>query len=228
MTLEACGATPVAMGLAIFDLDRTVIDGSSLARFGRAVVAAGIVERRVLTRHVVAELRFKHRGLSSETLERIADGLLRASAGLRYEALAAIGRELAPRIAAAAFGAATAQLDEHRRAGDTTVLLSASPDALVAEIGAALGFDVAIGTRIEVFDGHLTGRLEGRLCHGTGKLARLHETLGPIDLKTCSAYADSESDLPLLRAVGRPVAVNADRRLRATARRAGWPTVRFA
>lgn len=217
-----------ASGLAIFDLDRTVIAGSSLALFARAAVAAGVVDRRVVVRHLVAELRFKHRGLGTETLARLTDRLLATAAGRRVDVLAEVARALGPTIAARSFPEARRRLAAHRGDGDVTVLLSASPEPLVAEIAAALGFDVAIGTPLDVRDGRLTGRLgTGGLCHGTGKLGRLRQVLGDVDLARSTAYADSESDLPLLRAVGTPVAVNPDRHLAAAARAAGWTVRRF-
>lgn len=214
-------------GLAIFDLDRTVIEGSSLAMFGRAVVAAGIVGRSVVTRHLLAELRFKHRGLGAETLGRITERLLRSASGRPIDSLVEVGRRTAPVIAGRAYPAALDVLRRHRDAGDTTVLLSASPEPLVEQIADALGFDIALGTRIEVVDGRITGRLVGDLCHGSGKLRRLAEALGSIDLASCTAYADSLSDAALLSAVGSPVAVNADRRLAAVARDQRWPTLTF-
>jgi HAD superfamily hydrolase (TIGR01490 family) len=225
--LETPERRRAASGLAIFDLDRTVIEGSSLMLFGRAAVRAGVLDRRLVARHLVAELRFRHRGLGGETLTRLTSRLLAAAEGRSYAELAAVAATRAPDIAARAFPAARERLARHRAAGETTVLLSASPEPLVVEIGRALGVDVAIGTPLAVVDGRLTGRLGGCLCHGAGKLARLTEVVGPVDLASCTAYADAESDLPLLRAVGTPVAVNADRRLAAVARAAGWSQLRF-
>ena len=63
--------------------------------------------------------------------------------------------------------------------------------------------------------------------HGPGKLERLRAELGEVDLGRAFAYADSGSDLPLLRACGGPVAVNPDRRLREVAASAGWPVLRL-
>jgi phosphoserine phosphatase len=61
------------------------------------------------------------------------------------------------------------------------------------------------------------------LCYGDGKVQALRLALGEIDLRGAFAYADSASDLPLLRACGHPVAINPDRSLRRVARRSGWP-----
>ncbi|MEY2571670.1 MAG: hypothetical protein QOE63_2020 [Acidimicrobiaceae bacterium] len=116
-------------------------------------------------------------------------------------------------------------LEHHLAAGDFCVVLSASPHELVEVIGASLGAHRAIGTRAAVTDGYLTGELDGPFCYGPGKLARLRNALGPVDLHDAWAYADSRSDLPLLQACGHPVAVNPDRALRKVAARHEWPVI---
>ena len=108
------------------------------------------------------------------------------------------------------------------------MVVSASPQELVDVAVRALGAHRGVGTRLEIVDGRFTGRLEGAFCHGRGKLARLWSDLGTADLGDASAYSDSASDLPLLSAAGRPVAVNPDRRLRRAAQVAGWPVLRLA
>jgi phosphoserine phosphatase len=87
-----------------------------------------------------------------------------------------------------------------------------------------------IGTRYEVdAEGNFTGRFEGPFVYGPGKVeameafAERHE----IDLAASYAYSDSLSDLPMLRAVGNPVAVNPDPPLAAIAKEEGWQTLRF-
>jgi phosphoserine phosphatase len=87
-----------------------------------------------------------------------------------------------------------------------------------------------IGTRYEVdAEGNFTGRLDGPFVYGPGKVtamenfAREHD----IDLAASYAYSDSESDLPMLRAVGNPVVVNPDPPLAAIAKAEGWQTLRF-
>lgn len=143
------------------------------------------------------------------------------------EQLASVAREVGPEIASSAHPAARWLMARHKAAGDTCVVLSASPQELVEAVGHALGADRAVGTRTEVVDGRLTGRLDGPFCHGPGKLERLEAELGQVDLAGATAYADSGSDLPLLAACGRPVAVNPDRRLRRAATSAGWPVLRL-
>jgi phosphoserine phosphatase len=81
----------------------------------------------------------------------------------------------------------------------------------------------------EVVDGAYTGKVL-RAAHGEGKARALRELADAegLDLSASTAYSDSYSDVPFLEAVGHPVAVNPDRRLRRIARLRGWPTIRFS
>ena len=115
----------------------------------------------------------------------------------------------------------------HLDSGDFCIVLSASPHELVESVAVALGAHRAVGTRIDIVDGVLTGRLDGPFCYGAGKLEALEREVGRIDLHTATAYADSGSDLPLLERCGTAVAVNPDKELRRWASHAGWPIVQF-
>jgi phosphoserine phosphatase len=87
-----------------------------------------------------------------------------------------------------------------------------------------------IGTRYEVDDeGNFTGRLDGPFVYAAGKVEAMRDFAEhhQIDLAASYAYSDSLSDLPMLRAVGNPVAVNPDPPLAAIAREEGWQTLRF-
>src|ERR687884_1044280 len=92
-----------------------------------------------------------------------------------------------------------------------------------------LGFDGGIGSRSEVADGRYTGRAGGPFTYREGKAQAIRELAGRegIDLAASWAYSDSESDLPMLRLVGHPVAVNPDTVLARVARDEGWEILRF-
>ena len=121
---------PARCSIAIFDLDRTLVPGSSLMQLGKALADRKVVNRSTVARHAIGATMFARRGRP--------------------------------------------------------------------------------------------------FCHGQGKLERLEAEMGPMDLSLAAAYADSASDLPLLTACGRPVAVNPDRRLRRAASSAGWPVLRLS
>ena len=92
-----------------------------------------------------------------------------------------------------------------------------------------LVFDGGIGMRSEVRDGVYTGRPDGPFTYREGKAEAIRELAERegIDLAESYAYSDSESDLPMMRAVGHPVAVNPDRELERVAREEGWRIMRF-
>src|SRR3954452_22449497 len=92
-----------------------------------------------------------------------------------------------------------------------------------------LTFDGAVGSVAEVVDGVYTGREGGPFNYREGKAQAIRELAEreDIDLAASYAYSDSESDLPMLRLVGHPVAVNPDKELARVAREEGWEIMRF-
>jgi HAD superfamily hydrolase (TIGR01490 family) len=124
--------------------------------------------------------------------------------------------------------AAVERLRWHEQRGDVIVLLSAATQFGVEPVARHLGVFYRC-TELEVAGVRLTGRTLGDVCYGRGK-QRWAERIGrewSIQLKECSFYSDSYSDRVLMEQVGRPVAANPDRRLRALAARRGWETVIF-
>jgi HAD superfamily hydrolase (TIGR01490 family) len=212
----------------VFDLDRTLLPGSSLVALGRAMAARRMVSRRRLAVGLAADASFRRRGATDADVHRLRAAALRHVAGAEVDGLRALVDEVSDRLAGEVRPGVLLLLRRHLAAGDFVVLLSASPQELVEAVAARVGAHRAIGTRAGVVDGRYTGDLEGAFCYGPGKLVRLREDLGPDALLGASAYADSVSDLPVLVACNDPVAVNPDRRLREVARRRGWPVVRFA
>jgi HAD superfamily hydrolase (TIGR01490 family) len=221
--------TALATRQAIFDLDRTLVRGSSLARLARGLSEAGLLRRADLARHLARDTVFAIRGLGPAATSRLRVSLLRAAAGVERAPLLEVVERVAPVIAGDVFPGARWLLERHLADGHAVVLLSSSPHELVCAVAAALDASIAaVGTVAEVVDGHYTGLLAAPFCHGVGKLDRLEQALGSRDLSCATAYADAASDLPVLRASGAPVAVNPDRGLREVAAGAGWPILRFA
>jgi HAD superfamily hydrolase (TIGR01490 family) len=122
------------------------------------------------------------------------------------------------------------RIERHRAQGHRPVLLSAATQYVNRPLAEHLGLgDDFLCTRLETRNGRLTGRLVEPACYGTGKVhwAKRFAAEQGVDLSSSYFYTDSYSDLPMLRAVGHPVAVNPDARLRRHARRAGWPVLTF-
>ena len=118
----------------------------------------------------------------------------------------------------------------HRAQGHPVAIVSASTPYAVHPVAQALDLGEAyLSTRLEVIDGRFTGRVIAPACYDEGKLilARDYAARHGIDLAQSYFYSDSHRDLPLLEAVGHPVAVNPNRRLARLAAARGWPVMCF-
>ncbi len=215
---------------AFFDLDRTLIAGSSAFILGITAHRAGLMPTRQLLRDGRAALAFKLRGSNDRTTEDVRERILGAVRGMRYDDLVALNAEVLPKLLAKVRPEARRLLDLHRHAGRNTYIVSAAPVELVEPLAHSLGMTAGIGTRSEIVDGVYTGRLAGPFCYGPGKVTAMEEIArwDGLDLSQCYAYSDSASDLPMLEAVGHPVAVNPDSKLERRARDHGWPIVIFS
>lgn len=140
---------------------------------------------------------------------------------LRELVAGALERSLLPLVYREALDLAA----EHRGRGEPTYIVTATLQEIAEALAAELGFDRALGSLAEVRDGVYTGR-PLRALHADAKAQALREL--DVDLARSTAYSDSISDLPLLEAVGRPVAVNPDRALRRVAAERGWPVRHFS
>jgi len=216
----------VAMEAAFFDLDKTVIDRASIAAFGRPFMRGGLINRRVVARAALSQLIFLYFGADEERLVRVRQSMLAMTKGWDRDQVRQIVREtLLETIEPIMYAEALELMELHRAAGHRVYLVSASPEEIVLPLTDMLGVDGAICSRDE---GRYTGRM-AFYAYGPEKataMRELAERTG-IDLTASSAYSDSATDLPMLEAVGRPVAVNADRALAKVARERGWETRQF-
>jgi HAD superfamily hydrolase (TIGR01490 family) len=118
---------------------------------------------------------------------------------------------------------------DHQDAGRPVYICTAASQEVADLLAGVLTFDGAIGTRSEIVDGAYTGRLDGPFTYREGKATAIRELAERegYDLAESWAYSDSESDLPMLRAVGHPVVVNPDAELSRIAREEEWDVIRF-
>ena len=214
---------------AFFDLDRTLIAGASAFVMGLAAWRADLVPAPQLALDGLRALSFRLGGTSDGATERARERILAGVTGLRQDDLVALNEDVVPRLLAKVRPEARRLVELHRAAGRNTYIVSASPEELVVPLAAALGMSGGIGTIGEVIDGVYTGTLAGPFCYGEGKVQAITELARweGLDLAQCYAYSDSASDLPMLEAVGHPVAVNPDNRLERVAHQRGWPIVIF-
>jgi HAD superfamily hydrolase (TIGR01490 family) len=219
-----------ANAAAFFDLDRTLISGSSAFSFGIAAWRNKLIPTGELVSDGLNALTFKLVGATDERSEAVRDRILHAVAGAQQAELLALNEQIIPGILEKVRPESRGLIEMHHEAGRETWIVSASPIELVDPLAKALGMTGAIATRSEVCDGRYTGRLEGPFVYGDGKreaIEMLADERG-YDLRLSYSYSDSASDLPMMEIVGHPVAVNPDRPLETVAHQRGWPMVIFS
>jgi HAD superfamily hydrolase (TIGR01490 family) len=216
---------------AFFDVDKTLLPGSSLYLFARGLYRRGFYDLRDVVGFAFGQVVFRLTGAEGRRgMEAAREHALAFIEGKRRSDLTQLGHDIVvevigPRI----YPGMRRVIDAHHANGDKTYLVTAAPRELAERIAAYLGMDGALGTEAELVDGVYTGRLVGPVLHGPAKLDAVRALAGEreIDLRLSSAYSDSVNDLPLLQGVGHPVAVNPDRMLRELAAERGWPVQDF-
>lgn len=215
---------------AFFDLDKTIIAGSSALAFSRPFRRRGLISRRAALRSVYAQLLLVLSGADADTMDLLRRRITALCTGWEVAQIRAIVAETLHEIVVPlVYAEATTLIAEHRAEGDEVVVLSASGLEVVEPIAALVGADRCLATRMGVADGRYTGEIE-YYCYGEEKAAAARAIAAErgYRLADCRAYSDSITDLPLLEAVGHPTAVNPDRALRREAVRRGWPILTFA
>ncbi len=227
----ACGASPgvAVSAAAFFDLDKTVIAKSSTLAFGRPFYKGGLVNRRAVLKSSFAQFVYLLQGADEDSMDRMRDYLKVLCAGWPVQQVNDIVAEtLHTLIDPLVYAEAVALFDEHHAFGRDVVIVSSSGEEVVGPIGRMLGVDHVIATRMVVQDGRYTGDIDF-YAYGEGKpvaMRELAEARG-YDLAESYAYSDSATDIPMLTAVGHPVAVNPDKALRRKATERGWPIREF-
>jgi HAD superfamily hydrolase (TIGR01490 family) len=210
---------------AFFDLDKTVIARPALAAFTPALYREGYVTKRLLVQAAWTNLLFVRMGATEAEMQRYRERGLAIVKGWDSAEIIRIVRERVPVvIPPIVFPDAQALIDEHRRAGRLTVLISAGPEEVVDPVAEFLGFDAVIASQVDTDEnGRYTGEARS-LSYGPAKAVAMcaaADDLG-LDLERSWAYSDSMTDAPMLGAVGHAVAINPDKALAALARERGW------
>ena len=214
---------------AFFDLDKTLIEGSSALHFGRAAYRAGMLSRRRLLSDVWANVKFRLNGSTDKGTEELRQRILDSIAGIRVKDLMRLAPDVLAGILPLLYRDVLEAAWEHQDAGRPAYIVTAASQELAESLAGVLQLDGGIGMRSEVKDGVYTGRPAGPFTYREGKAQAIRELAAAqgIDLSESYAYSDSESDLPMLRAVGHAVVVNPDRELERIARAEGWQIMRF-
>jgi HAD superfamily hydrolase (TIGR01490 family) len=213
--------------IAFFDVDKTVLSVNSAALWVNREFRAGNITGWQALRAGLW-LGLYHLGVAG--LDHVIVEAVRGLRGLKERDI--IDRTMsffASDVRTHIQPAARAAIANHKAKGDLIFLLTSSTNYLCAPLGDELQIDGFLANRLEVEQGVFTGVPVWPLCFGAGKVehARVVADKLGIALAECAFYTDSMSDLPMLEAVGRPVVVDPDPRLRRIAAKRGWPIQRW-
>ena len=214
------------MGLALFDLDNTLIAGDSDHLWGDFLVSQGrvdAIEHKALNAHFYDQ--YKNGELNIDEYLAFALGPM---TGMTKETLVPLQRQFVrDHIEPILLDAAFALLEQHRALGDTLVIITATNTLVTQPIADRLGVEHLIGCEAEIIEGCYTGKPTGVPSFAKGKVARMQTWCeeNKKSMENAVFYSDSHNDLPLLRAVDRAVAVDPDDRLREEAVRKGWDVI---
>jgi HAD superfamily hydrolase (TIGR01490 family) len=214
---------------AFFDLDKTIIATSSTLALGKSFYAAGLIKRRDVVKGAYAKFVYHLGGADETRMDRMRDDLVRTVTGWdEAQVREIIAAELFELIDPLVYDEAATLIEEHHAAGRQVVIVSSSGDEVVGPVGAMLGADHVVATRMVVEGGKYSGEL-AFYAFGPFKAEAMHHlaTEHGWDLADCYAYSDSSTDVPMLEAVGHPFAVNPDRGLRREATKREWPILKF-
>jgi HAD superfamily hydrolase (TIGR01490 family) len=216
---------------AFFDVDNTLMQGASIYYFARGLAARKMFGPMDLARMAWGQAYYRIRGAeNADHIDAAREAALAFVTGHKVSDIVSLGEEIYDETMADRIWEGTRELAQrHLEAGQRVWLVTATPVELARIIARRLGFTGALGTVAESVDGMYTGRLAGGLLHGEAKAEAVRALAARegLDLARCSAYSDSANDLPMLRLVGHPAAVNPDRELRAEARATDWPVHDF-
>lgn len=218
-----------ARSAAFFDLDKTIIAKSSVLAFSKPFQAGGLISRRSVLRSAYAQFVFMVGGADHDQVEKMRRFMSDLTAGWDVATVREIVAEtLNDIVDPIVYDEAVQLIAEHRQAGRDVVIVSTSGSEVVAPIGALLGADEVVATRLAVEDGHYTGEISYyAYAEEKANAVRALAAERGYDLEASYGYSDSITDVPMLEAVGNPYAVNPDKELRRTAEAREWPVLVF-
>ncbi|MCB5186609.1 HAD-IB family hydrolase [Methylobacillus caricis] len=217
------------MQLALFDLDNTLLAGDSDFQWGQFLIKKGLLNAED---HLAKNLGF-YEDYKAGNLDIYAflDFQLKPLSEHKRNELDALHREyMEQTIRPMITDKARALVEKHRENGDLLMIITATNSFVTGPIAKEFGIDNLIGTTPEEIDGEFTGRVSGTPSFQTGKITRLKEWLAERNQTLDSYevswfYSDSHNDLPLMKLVDKPVAVDPDHTLKSHAESAGWPVI---
>ena len=222
-------AAPPNRTAAFFDLDKTIIAKSSTLAFSKPFQAGGLISRRAVLRSAYAQFVYLVGGADHDQMEKMRAFMSQLVAGWDVATVREIVADTLHNIVdPLVYDEAVSLIEQHKLEGRDIVIVSTSGTEVVEPIGAMLGADIVVATRLEVADGKYTGDIE-YYAYAEEKaraIVELAQQRG-YDLAASYAYSDSVTDVPMLEAVGHAHVVNPDKDLRRIATARGWPMLVF-
>jgi HAD superfamily hydrolase (TIGR01490 family) len=218
------------LAAAFFDVDNTILRGSSSFLFGKSAFERKFFSRKDFWRFAWHQFVFIWKGENNTKLSALKDRALALVEGQLVSDLQILVDEVYDKHIKLKLWPETVRLaKDHIKQGREVWLVTAAPQELGDVIAHELGLTGAIGTKVERKNGILTGKLVGKPIHGPQKRKAILALAKDrnLSLKRSYAYSDSQNDLPMLTAVGHPVAVNPDKILTRYAKAADWPIYDF-
>lgn len=214
------------MALVIFDLDNTLLGGDSDYLWGEFLVENKLVDGENYQR---ANQNFYDQYLAGtmDIFEFLAFQLKPLAENSPADLERWRTQYLAEKIDPIILPAALALIAHHRQRGDTLLIITATNSFITAPIAKKLGIPHLIATEPEIVDGLYTGNVAGTPSYQHGKVERLQDWLSTQNQTLVGSYfySDSHNDLPLLKMVEHPIAVDSDPKLSAIAKQQGWETI---
>ena len=226
----AVPGAPAETVAAFFDVDNTLVRGASLYLLARKMHQRRFFRLREILWLALKQLLFSARGEHLGDINQIRDRALLMAKDIKVSQIEDLGNEIFDEyIEPKLWRGTVAIARQHLAVGREVWLVTATPLEVSNVIAARLELTGSLGTVVERKDGAYTGRLASPVLHGIEKAQAARELAARrgISLSKSWAYSDSYNDVPLLEAVGHPVCINPDARLRAYAKRRGWQVYDF-
>ncbi|HET6153829.1 MAG TPA: HAD family hydrolase [Marmoricola sp.] len=214
---------------AFFDLDKTIIARSSTFAFSREFQAGGLISRGAVLRSAYAQFVYLVGGADHDQMEKMRQFMSQLCAGWDVQTVSDIVADTLHNIVdPLVYDEAVGLIEEHHAAGRDVIIVSTSGAEMVEPIGAMLGADHVVATRMEVADGKYTGKIRF-YAYAENKAKAITDLARKrgYDLSECYGYSDSVTDVHMLEIVGHPFAVNPDKDLRKIAKERDWPILVF-
>ncbi|ALE52713.1 phosphoserine phosphatase [Candidatus Thioglobus autotrophicus] len=214
------------MALAIFDLDKTLINGDSDFLWGEFMSEIGAVDAD--TYQAKNQYFFDQYALGKLDINEYLEFCLEPLSQHDMPTLNAWHqRFMQDKINDILLPKAQAVVDEHRAKGDTLLVITATNSFVTAPIVERYGIENLLATNPEVKDNQFTGKVLGEPCFQQGKIIHLKQWLEQTgeSIKGAYFYSDSHNDLPMLELVDHPVIVHGDDTLQKIAKQRDWPSL---